>query len=203
MNIPEYPVPGGKILVGVDEVGRGPLCGPLVVCAFCFKEKNSLPPIRDSKKTSLWRRQELFDYLSGNGNFSVKAVPPAFIDEHNIFQATMAGFDHVVGDFLDKFTDKDKAVFIIDGPFFKNDPGVEYMCVKKADEKFAEVAAASIIAKVFRDYLMEVMDLLCPEWGLRLHKGYPTKAHRQLLEELCPTPFHRRSFSPVAEGKRD
>lgn len=203
MNIFEDTVPGEKILVGVDEVGRGPLCGPLVVCAFCFKEKNGLPSIRDSKKTSVWRRQELFDYLSVSGDFSVRAVPPGFIDKHNIFQATMAGFNYVVGDFLDKFADKGKTVFIIDGPFFKNDLGVEYLCVKKADEKFAEVAAASVIAKVFRDYLMEVMDFLYPEWGLRLHKGYPTKVHRQLLEELCPTPFHRRSFTPVAAGKRD
>ncbi len=183
-----------EMIVGLDEVGRGPLCGPVVACAFYFKEKDNSLKIKDSKKTPFLKRQEIFGYLLKKGIFSLSAVNPDQIDKHNILNATMIAFNQAINGIIAQAPFLKKAMFIVDGNIFRTELKVKYKCLKKADEKITEVASASILAKVFRDYLMQVLDVICPGWGFRQHKGYPTKFHRQVLKTKGLTPFHRRSF---------
>ncbi len=183
------------LVVGVDEVGRGPLCGPLVACAFYFKKKiNKNLEIKDSKKTNSLKREEMFDILIKRGIFSLAVVSPSQIDRLNILEATMLAFNRAIKGIIKSAPFLKEALFVIDGNIFKTNLKVNYICIEKADEKIREVASASIIAKVFRDYLMDVLDFLYPHWGLAKHKGYPTRLHKKLLKERGITPFHRRSF---------
>lgn len=182
-------------IVGVDEAGRGPLCGPVIACAFCFNEKNKTLPVKDSKQLNPVQRQEFFDALLEKGTFSVGLATSGEIDKLNILEATMVAFNRALSLLISKDVSLKKATFIVDGNYFKTDLDITYKCVEKADEKVREVSSASIIAKVFRDYLMRVLDWMYPEWNFRQHKGYPTKFHRKLLKVMKPTPFHRKSFS--------
>ena len=116
------------------------------------------------------------------------------IDCLNILGATMLAFNRAIKSLIEKDASAKDAMFIVDGNYFKTDVDITYICKEKADESVREVSAASIIAKVFRDHLMGVLDCLYPEWGFSRHKGYPTKAHRTILGKMGPTPFHRRSF---------
>ncbi|MCK4810430.1 MAG: ribonuclease HII [Candidatus Omnitrophica bacterium] len=182
------------MIVGLDEAGRGPLCGPVVACAFYFRKKNTKLRIRDSKKTPFLKRQEIFEYLLKKGIFSLSVVSSGQIDKHNILNATMIAFNRAINGIINQAPFLKKAMFIVDGNIFRTGLKIKYECVKKADEKITEVACASILAKVFRDYLMQILDVIYPDWGLHQHKGYPTKFHRELLKTKKPTPFHRRSF---------
>lgn len=184
------------MIVGVDEAGRGPLCGPVVVCAYYFIKKDKHLSIKDSKKLSSAQREELFYSLLEKGIFSLSLCTAQEIDKYNILESTNLAFNQAIKKLIKKAPFLKKATFIIDGTYFK--PALKmklkYKCIKKADEKIKEVASASILAKVFRDYLMGVLDFLYPEWGFLKHKGYPTKEHRDLLKNLQPTPFHRKTF---------
>ncbi len=186
-----------RIIVGLDEAGRGPLCGPVVTCAFFFKPGQSDVAAADSKKLSALRRQEFFEILCHKGYYAVSFATHREIDRYNILQATMLAFNRAVGALLEKHPYLNRAEFIVDGPMFKTDLPVRYRCINRADSTVREVSAASIIAKVTRDHLMEVMDALYPEWNFSTHKGYPTREHRNLLARQGSTPFHRKTFDPV------
>lgn len=184
------------MIVGIDEAGRGPLCGPVVVCAYYFVKKDRSLPIKDSKKLSSAQRQELFNFLLERGIFSLSLSTPYQIDKYNIRESTNLAFNQAIKKIVKKASFLKEATFIIDGTYFQPrlKMKISYRCLKKADEKIEEVASASILAKVFRDYLMGVLDFLYPEWGFLKHKGYPTPEHRELMKRLVPTPFHRKSF---------
>lgn len=188
------------MLVGVDEAGRGPLAGEVVACALHLKDN---PPfkVKDSKALSRKLREDFFSWLMPNAVFAIGVSSAKEIDKFNILEATFLAFNRAIENLLKKAPYLKKATFIVDGTMFRTDLNVNYICMKKADEKVKEVSCASIMAKVTRDYFMEILDFLHPEWNFSKHKGYPTAEHFALLKKHSLTPFHRRSFSPCKYGK--
>ncbi len=188
------------MIVGVDEAGRGPLAGVVTACALYLNKK--LPfKVGDSKKISKNKREEIFNWLSGNTIFSVAIARVEEIDRHNILEATFLAFDRAIKGVIKKLPKLAKAKFIVDGNIFRTKLDLNYECIKKADESVKEVSCASIVAKVSRDHLMQTADFLYPQWGFCKNKGYPTGEHFVLLDKYPLTPFHRRSFSPCSNAE--
>ncbi|MFH1772102.1 MAG: ribonuclease HII [Candidatus Omnitrophota bacterium] len=181
------------MIVGVDEAGRGPLAGAVVGCALYLKKK---PPfiVKDSKQLQESSRHQVVSWLSDNSTFSVGIASQDEIDEINILNATFLSFDRAVNGLIQKEPKLKKATFIIDGNLYRTNTKIKYRCVIGADKSVDEVACASVVAKVFRDYLMEVAHFLYPQWNFKRHKGYPTKEHFQLLKKYNKSPIHRKSF---------
>ena len=189
------------MIVGVDEAGRGPLAGVVVACALHLK-KPAPSTVKDSKALSPSLREDIFLWLQSNAIFSVGIAEPREIDKINILEATLLAFDRAIKKLIKKSSRLKQANFIIDGNVFRTSLDVKYTCMKKADEKIKEVSCASIVAKVTRDYLMNFVDFLYPEWDFLRHKGYPTARHFSLIKKHSLTPFHRRSFAPCGLGKK-
>lgn len=186
---------GYRKIAGVDEAGRGPLAGPLVVASIILPPSFSLFDIDDSKKLSPDRRRLFFDRISKDPDYiySVIVIEPFEIDRINILQATMLGMQravaslHISPDYV-----------LVDGnrlPAFPC-PG---RAIVKGDALSYSIGAASVLAKVRRDTLMEEYDEKWPEYGFADHKGYPTKAHLQALKRFGPCPIHRTSYAPVKQ----
>ncbi len=184
----------GRSIVGLDEAGRGPLCGPVVACAYMFTEDDPDLPVKDSKKLNPLKRPELFERLLDKGVFSLGLATAQEIDRINILQATMRAFNRAIKKLIDFYPAAQQATFIVDGNYFRTDLDINYRCQEKADDTVREVSSASIIAKVFRDHLMGVLDCLYPEWQFFRHKGYPTRFHREMVDKGGLTPFHRKTF---------
>ncbi|NQT28680.1 MAG: ribonuclease HII [Candidatus Omnitrophica bacterium] len=184
-----------KMVVGLDEAGRGPLAGVVVACALHL---NKEPPfvVKDSKSLSASMREEIFSWLIKGSVFGVGIASNQEIDKVNILEATFLAFNRAVKKLLSKSAKLKKAKFIVDGNHFRSDLKINYICQPKADVYVKEVSCASIVAKVVRDYLMKSVDFLYPQWNFSQHKGYPTAEHFSLIERYALTPFHRRSFSP-------
>lgn len=190
------------MIVGVDEAGRGPLAGPVVSCALYLRRR---PPfvVKESKATSAKLREKVFSWLSRNSLFHVGIADHQEIDKFNILEATFLSFNRSIKGLLAKFPHlKNKAKFIIDGDRFRTQLNVKYTCIKEADKKILEVSCASVVAKVTRDYLMNLADFVYPEWNFFQHKGYPTKEHIALVRKSLLSPLHRRSFFPCNEVKK-
>ena len=187
------------MIVGVDEAGRGPLAGAVVACALCLKET---PPftVKDSKAISAKAREEIFSWLVSGAIFGVGIAGQKEIDEFNILEATFLAFNRAIKKLIEKSPNLKNADFIIDGNHFRTDLGFKYTCLKGADRKVKEVSCASIVAKVVRDYLMNSVDFLYPEWNFSKHKGYPTAEHFALVKKQALTPFHRRVFIHAARN---
>lgn len=177
-------------LCGVDEAGRGPLCGPVCVAAVILNPEDPVDGVNDSKKLSEKRREELFDQITARAlAYEIVFVSPQEIDEHNILWATMDGMERAVRglaltpDFV-----------LVDGN--RCPPGLEQpaLAVVKGDATSASIAAASILAKVSRDRYMLELDKQYPQYQLARHKGYPTKLHYELIERYGIQDFYRRSF---------
>lgn len=180
-------------IVGTDEVGRGPMAGPLVAAAVLLPEGYRLEGINDSKKLSAKKRNSLFERLI----LEVKEYHVVFIDVEdvdflNVYQASKQAMLGCVSQFQNKVD-----CVLTDAMPLE----VPYLCIDliKGDQKSASIAAASIIAKVMRDRYMEEMDLLYPEYGFKRHKGYVTKFHLEMLQKYGPCPIHRKSFEPVRQ----
>ncbi|MDD3296170.1 MAG: ribonuclease HII [Candidatus Omnitrophica bacterium] len=186
------------MIVGVDEAGRGPLAGAVVVCALAFK-KNPPFSIKDSKVLSWARRQEIFSLLSEYALFRVSLASAREIDEINILEATFLAFNRAIKGLLKVEPSLRSARFVIDGTLFRTDLDIDYVCMKRADSRIKEVSAASIVAKVTRDHLMDSLNFLYPQWGFSKHKGYPTKEHMEQVHRCDLTPFHRKSFYPCSK----
>ncbi len=181
------------MIVGIDEAGRGPLAGAVVVCALALKKKFPYP-IKDSKRLSVKKREFIFSWIINNCNYAVSAASQREIEKINILQATYLAAERSITSLIDKNPKLQKAKFIIDGNCFKTNLAIKYECIEKADQKIAEVACASIVAKVTRDYLMTVADFVYPDWDFSQHKGYPTKEHYRLINKYQLSPLHRRNF---------
>ncbi|MGB6230892.1 MAG: ribonuclease HII [Litorimonas sp.] len=180
-------------ICGVDEAGRGPLAGP-VVCAAVILDASNVPDgLNDSKALNPARREHLLNALRKSAEIAIAVVEPAEIDRLNILWASLAGMSRAV-----RALGADYA--LIDGNRLPPDLPCPGEAVVKGDARCLSIAAASIVAKVTRDQLMEEADARHPGYGLAGHKGYPTKAHREALAELGPSPVHRMSFAPVREG---
>lgn len=178
-----------KAICGIDEAGRGPLAGPVVAGAVILVPDCEILYLNDSKKLSQKRREELFTEIQEKAAaWSVGIVDAGEIDRINILQATYEAMRKAVAG-LKKAPDLllNDAVVI---------PGVEAEQVKiiKGDAKSVSIAAASILAKVTRDRMMEQYDVLYPEYGFAKHKGYGTKAHMAAIQEHGLCPIHRKTF---------
>ena len=181
-----------EIIAGVDEVGRGPLAGPVVTAAVILDPKKPIIGLNDSKKLSEKKRDALaIEIMEKALAFSYGRAEIDEIDDINILQATMLAMQRAVAGLTIKPT-----LVLVDGnrtPDFS----IPSEAIVKGDGKIAEISAASIIAKVLRDNEMCEMDKLYPGYGFSGHKGYPTKSHMAALESLGVCPIHRRSFAPV------
>ena len=178
------------LLCGVDEAGRGPLCGPVCCAAVVLKDDFVCEEINDSKKISEKKREKLFDVIIENAvSYSIVFVDPKTIDEINILNASLLGMKQAV-----KSLSLTPDMVIVDGNKVPPKMDVETKAVVKGDAKSLSIAAASILAKVSRDRYMEKLHEEYPQYRLDKHKGYPTKLHYELLAEHGIQDFYRRSF---------
>nr|CRH08153.1 Ribonuclease HII, degrades RNA of DNA-RNA hybrids [Candidatus Magnetococcus massalia] len=185
---------GLHAVCGVDEAGRGPLCGP-VVCGAVLLDPEQLPEgLNDSKKLTAKRRDALYDLLHVHAHVGVAIISPVDIDRLNIRGATLYGMAQAVADLQSKCAVDG---VLIDGRDIP--PGISLHCeaVIKGDSRSLSIAAASIIAKVTRDRIMDQLHEAHPHYGWDRNRGYPTKEHMAALESHGVTPHHRRSFGPV------
>ena len=184
---------GFNRIAGVDEAGRGPLAGPVVASCVMLPPEFRSPLIRDSKALSPKRREEAYWEIVRISRVGVGIVSHTKIDEINILQASLLAMKQAIWA-LSSTPD----VVFIDGPHPVAFLGpLEQVPIVDGDSKSISVAAASIIAKVTRDKIMEHYDLQFPDYGFLKHKGYPTRDHLAALKRFGPTSIHRLSFSPV------
>ena len=180
---------GYSVVCGVDEAGRGPLAGPVCAAAVILPEAIEIPGLNDSKKLTDKKRRELYDVIMDQAvAYAVALVDEKTIDEINILQATFLAMSQAV-DGLSVVPD----IVLVDG---NRAPALSapVKTVVKGDSLSASIAAASILAKVTRDRLMELIDEEYPQYGFAVHKGYGTKRHYEALREFGATPIHRMSF---------
>lgn len=180
---------GFSLIAGVDEAGRGPLAGPVFAAAVIMSEDKYIPDIKDSKKLSEKKREQVFEYIINNADYySVASVGEREIDEINILNATHKAMNAAV-DSLAVTPD----FVLIDGNSIKN-MALPHETVVKGDAKVFCIAAASILAKVSRDrYILRLAEKY-PEYGFEKHKGYGTAQHIEALKKYGPCPIHRKSF---------
>lgn len=182
----------GQIPAGVDEAGRGPLAGPVVAASVILSKENPIDGLNDSKALSPQKRSLLYDIISEKSvSFAVGIIENDVIDQINILQSTIKAMESsILG-----LTVKPDLVYI-DG----NRPTtleIKQQTIVKGDTKCQSIAAASIIAKVTRDRIMEKLHEIYPQYGFLKHKGYPTKAHYEAIKMYGPSPVHRLSFKGV------
>ncbi|WP_137885120.1 ribonuclease HII [Pseudomonas sp. 2FE] len=181
-----------ELVAGVDEVGRGPLCGAVVTAAVILDPRRPILGLNDSKKLSEARRETLFDEIREKAlAWYIARAEVEEIDRLNILHATLLAMQRAVEGL--SVTPK---LALIDGNRCPQ-LAVPSAAVIKGDSQVPAIAAASILAKVSRDREMLVLDAQYPGYGLAGHKGYPTPLHLEALQRLGPTPIHRRSFAPV------
>lgn len=187
-----------ELVAGVDEVGRGPLCGPVVTAAVILDPNKPIAGLNDSKKLTEKKREKLFDEIKEKAlAWSIGRAEVAEIDQLNILQATMLAMQRAV----EALPIAPKQA-LIDG---NRCPKLAIPCraVINGDASVPAIAAASILAKVSRDREMQVLDKQYPGYGMAGHKGYPTAVHLAALKTLGPTIIHRHSFAPVRIAAED
>jgi ribonuclease HII len=184
----------GGWMAGVDEAGRGPLAGPVVAAAVILVRSETLTGIDDSKKLSAKRREELYIKIARSSIVGIGFANEKQIDTLNIYEATRVAMKKAVLNLSHT-----PASLLIDGPM-RLDLEIDQKGIIHGDGKSASIAAASIVAKVFRDHWMQKLHELYPAYGFHRHKGYGTVEHMQALKEKGPSSVHRRSFAPVREA---
>lgn len=181
---------GYKYICGIDEAGRGPLAGPVVVASVIMPENSMIEGVNDSKKVSEKKREKLYDLILEEAiSYGVGIIGQDEIDEINILNATKKGLTTS----LKELTAKPDLI-IVDALTHIDTLGIPYESIIKGDAKCYSISAASIIAKVTRDRIMREWDKIYPQYGFAQHKGYGTSAHINALKEYGPCPLHRRSF---------
>ena len=183
-----------KRIAGVDEVGRGPLAGPVVAAAVILDPNKPILGLVDSKKLSEKKREKLYDEIIEKAlAFEISEASVNEIDEINILHASMLAMKRAI----EGLNIKPEYV-LIDGNRCP-DVSLPSEAVVKGDSRVECISAASIIAKVYRDRMMIQLDALYPGYGLAKHKGYPTKSHLSALKELGVNKLYRKTFKPVAQ----
>ncbi len=191
-EFPEY-----AFIAGIDEAGRGPLAGPLLVAAVILDPEIEIMGLNDSKKLSEAKREMLFEEIKEKARaYKIVEISPETIDEMNILAATMHGMTlAAVG------LDTEPEFCLIDGNRlpkgfpFPAEPAI------KGDGRYASIAAASILAKVTRDRIMKEFHAKYPHYGFDTNKGYPTREHLIAIEQHGICPIHRRSYGPVSQRR--
>ena len=185
---------GYKLICGIDEVGRGPLLGPVVTSAVILPVGYYNPEIKDSKKLSEKKREKLFDIITKDAiSIGIGIVDEKKIDEINIYEATKIAMKMAI----DNLSIKPDYVLI---DAMKLDIDIPSNSIIKGDTKSESIAAASIIAKVTRDRMIDEIDKEYPMYDLKNNKGYGTKKHLEALKEYGPCKYHRYSYSPVSDS---
>ena len=178
------------IEAGCDEVGRGCLCGPVVAAVVILDDNFEQNLVNDSKKLNFKTRLELDDYIKNNvKDYAIAQLSPEFIDQHNILNASI----HAMHNALDKLTIRPELI-LVDGNKFHPYNYIPHQCIIKGDSKILSIAAASILAKNYRDQLMIRLHEEFPEYGWNKNMGYATKVHIEALKKFGPTKYHRQSF---------
>lgn len=179
---------GYSRILGVDEAGRGPMAGPLVVGGVIFPEDFYDDRINDSKKLTEKKREALYDLIIENAlAYQIEVLSVEEVDTLNVYEASRTGMKRIVESLEPDFTLSD-AMPLGDIP---------HLSIIKGDAKSLSIGAASILAKVTRDRIMKEYGKQYPEYGFEKHKGYVTKAHKEALEKYGVTSIHRKSFAPV------
>ena len=185
---------GVSFIAGIDEAGRGPLAGPVVAAAVVIPKYIKFPPVNDSKKLTDKQRRKLRTEIMSVDKilFSIVEISVGEIEKTNILRATHSAMKQTV----QKLEYVDFA--LIDGLPVPHFP-IPSKAIVKGDSKSASIAAASILAKVYRDELMEKYAVRYPQYGFEKNKGYGTAAHMEALKKYGPCPIHRKTFAPVRE----
>ena len=181
---------GANKICGIDEAGRGPLAGPVVVAAVIMPSDSMIEGVNDSKKVSEKKREKLYDEIISNAiTWGVGIIDQNEIDEINILNATKKGLTKALTELVEK-----PDIILVDALTGIDTLGIPYQSIIKGDAKSYSIAAASIIAKVTRDRIMRQWDEIYPEYGFEKHKGYGTKAHIEAIKNYGICPLHRKTF---------
>ena len=183
---------GYRIVAGVDEVGRGPLAGPVVAAAVVLDPARIPAGLNDSKKLSAKRRAVLHDRIAEVAQVSVAEATVEEIDDLNILRASHLAMERAVAGLPEA-----PAMALIDGNLIPRGLGIPARAIIKGDGVSVSIAAASIMAKIWRDRVMWDLAQHYPGYGWETNAGYPSKSHKEALRNLGVTPHHRRSFRPV------
>ena len=181
---------GVKYIAGIDEAGRGPLAGPVVVASVILPQDSMIEGVNDSKKISESKREKLYEIITKEAiSYGIGIIYQNEIDEINILQATKKGLTEAI-----KQMDIKPNIIMVDALNGIDTLGIPYKSIIKGDAKSYSIAAASIIAKVTRDRIMREWDKVYPEYGFGSHKGYGTAKHIAAIREYGPCPIHRKTF---------
>jgi ribonuclease HII len=190
--LPYYDI--DKVEAGCDEAGRGCLAGPVVAASVILPKDFRHPFLNDSKQLSEKKRDQLRPIIEREAiSFGVSFITPSEIDEINILKASFLGMHRAV----DQLSMRPE-LLLIDGNRFNPYPSIPHVCVIKGDGKYLNIAAASILAKTYRDEYMEQLHAQFPEYDWNNNKGYPTMKHREAIKNFGPTDHHRQSFTLLA-----
>ncbi len=185
---------GNHLICGVDEAGRGPLAGPVVVAACILPPFLRIKDINDSKKLTAKKREELYKIIVKEAvAYKIVFVSVEDVDTLNIYQATKKGMLEAISGL------KAEPDHVLIDAMPLGELKIPHTSIIHGDARCASIAAASILAKVTRDYYMEKMDVKYPNYGFKKHKGYGTKAHLDALEKYGPCEIHRKTYSPVTK----
>jgi ribonuclease HII len=198
-----------KIIIGIDEAGRGPLAGPVVASAVCIKNCDLFIDkdkrwdfVRDSKKLAEKKREEIFEFIFENFYVGVGISNEKTIDDINILEATYLAMKKAIGELLSEMRKagvgkEKKTIIIVDGNKLIPNLSIEQKAIVSGDNVAKTISAASIIAKVTRDRIMMECDQKWPGYKFANHKGYGTRAHIEALKKLGACDIHRKTFAPV------
>jgi len=193
---------GLRFVLGVDEAGRGPLAGPVVAAAVCLRQSDFKNTINDSKKMSAKARESAFFEIFEKAYVGIGIMNEKTIDIVNILNASHMAMDMAIKDLIHRMPQETvleksffkEVVLLIDGNIFRSKLPYQYQAIVGGDGKSLSIACASIIAKVYRDRVLDMYDKILPQYGFAQHKGYPTKDHRLAIKEHGSSIIHRKSF---------
>lgn len=205
---------GFELIIGTDEVGRGPLCGPVVAAAVTIKDQESMNKdqdskkwdlVRDSKKLSEKQREEVFDFIGEHFHIGIGLCDHNTIDRINILEASFLAMKKAVSDLIRnkskveslKSKVNEKIIILVDGNKTIPNFSFEQKAIIGGDKAVKSISAASIVAKVTRDRIMREFSLKYPNYGFEKHMGYGTKAHMEALAKYGVCEIHRKTFGPV------
>ena len=180
---------------GCDEAGRGCLAGPVFAASVILNKNVDIPLLNDSKKLSNNQRYKLREQIESQAiAFSVASLNNEEIDQHNILKASIFAMHRAIDDLSKK-----PELLLIDGKYFYEYGNIPHHCIIKGDGKYLSIAAASVLAKTYRDDYMIQLHKTYPQYQWGSNKGYPTRKHRQAIKEYGITPFHRKSFKLLSD----
>ena len=186
---------GYDLIIGVDEAGRGPLAGPVVAAAVWLRDFRFNHRVDDSKKLTPAKRKDAFFEIKSKSLYAIAAVNHIKIDQINILQATILAMQKAISRLTKQLKPQElERVFVLIDGNMRLKLDLPYQSIIKGDGKSLSIAAASILAKVRRDQIMDAYHKIYPQYGFIQHKGYPTRMHRDILNKIGPTAIHRKSF---------